>query len=301
MNLPWGEQHATGLDGDKSKGPLFAFAGPQAGVNGAMGVRLAFILAVGLLVPGPLAAQPAVTEPVSKGSAPTGPLNGDSEPPLATQETSSEEAAPSEESPTDAPSPETTETEQGKQGEGEQAPHDPNEDWDDEDEIPREPFRPHFETERTPPPDPAKAQEGAFRQGRLRLGLGFGGARSDQEGWLVLGVNAGYFLADGLEAHADTGFWLIGDPFLFTVSPGLRYVFHMVPEVKPYIGGFYRRYVAGGSTAGADGVGGRAGVLFMTGLRSHFGGGVIYERIIQDHLFTQRNQVYPEILLSLVF
>jgi hypothetical protein len=146
-----------------------------------------------------------------------------------------------------------------------------------------------------------------FDRGRLRIGGMIGWAQASTYtgsiNWFILGVGVGYNVLDGLEPHVDTTFW-IGDPFVTTLTPGLRYVFHMVPVVKPYVGGFYRHYFVSGNDYGwddSDALGGRAGVYFMTGPMSYFGGGIIYEHFLDENLFSEVDQVYPEITIAIAF
>jgi len=120
------------------------------------------------------------------------------------------------------------------------------------------------------------------------------------QSWFILGVGAGYYVLDGLEPHADTTFW-IGDPFLATLTPGIRYVFHMVPMVKPYVGTFYRHYFVDGPLRDTDSIGGRAGINFMLNDFSYVAGGLVYEHFLDDDLFTEPDQFYPEIMVSVSF
>jgi len=154
-----------------------------------------------------------------------------------------------------------------------------------------------------PPPKPP-SPAGPFARGRLRVGgmIGFstavGGGTS--RSWFILGVGAGYYVLDGLEPHADTTFW-IGDPFLATLTPGIRYVFHMVPMVKPYVGAFYRHYFVDGPLGDTDSIGGRAGVNFMVNDFSYVAGGLVYEHFLDEDLFAEADQFYPEIMISVSF
>jgi len=159
------------------------------------------------------------------------------------------------------------------------------------------------EPEQTLEPAPPSAA-GPFARGTIHVGgtIGFsttvGGSSS--RSWFILGVGGGYFFLDGLEAHADTTFW-IGDPFLATLTPGVRYVFHMVPVVKPYVGTFYRHYFVTGVLSDSDSLGARGGVNFMLGRNSYLAGGVIYEHFLDDALFENPDQVYPEITIAIAF
>lgn len=157
-----------------------------------------------------------------------------------------------------------------------------------------------------PPTEPPKIPS-PFDQGRVRLGVVLGWAQASSGfstiNWVLLGLSGGYYVLDGLEPNLGTSFW-IGDPFIATVSPGLNYVFHMVPTVKPYVGGFYRHYfVTDNSFAwdDTDSIGARGGVYFMIAPMSYFGGGVAYEHFLDENLFSNVDQVYPEITISIAF
>jgi len=156
------------------------------------------------------------------------------------------------------------------------------------------------------PPAPPKIPS-PFDQGSIRLGLVLGWAQASTGftsiNWFLLGVAGGYYVLDGLEPNVGVNFW-IGDPFISTVSPGLNYVFHMVPTVKPYVGGFYRHYFVTDNRYAwddTDSIGARGGVYFMVSPMSYFGGGIAYEHFLDENLFSNVDQVYPEITLAIAF
>jgi hypothetical protein len=154
------------------------------------------------------------------------------------------------------------------------------------------------------PPAKPPSTAGPFAKGSIHVGGTIGVSTtvggSSSRTWFILGVGAGYFFLDGLEAHGDTTFW-IGDPFVATLTPGVRYVFHMVPVVKPYVGTFYRHYFVTGVLSDSDSLGARGGVNFMLGHNSYVAGGVIYEHFLDDALFENPDQVYPEITIAIAF
>jgi hypothetical protein len=151
------------------------------------------------------------------------------------------------------------------------------------------------------PEPPSARPRSPFDQGTLRIGIGLGFASSYSEDWMILGLGLGAFVLDGLEAHLDTTFWVIGDPFLATLTPGVRYVLHFVPKVKPYIGGFYRHYFVGNDNLDTDAIGGRVGIDFMTSQMSYFGAGMVYEHFLNTNLFSDQDQFYPEITFAFSF
>jgi hypothetical protein len=153
---------------------------------------------------------------------------------------------------------------------------------------------------------PARAQSAEavynpFAQSRVRASVVAGLSSSGDETYLILGGGAGYYLTDGLELGLDTDVWLIGDPTVWNVTPGLLYVFYMVPTVKPYLGTFYRHAFVFDSED-LDSIGGHAGLYFVTG-RVYLGVGAVYEHWLgcDDDSFTDCDAVYPELVLAFSF
>src|SRR5262245_6040755 len=108
----------------------------------------------------------------------------------------------------------------------------------------------------TPPPPPPEDQSedsggdrsaGPFSRGSIRLTALIGTGSTVSDTYLILGAGAGYFLVDGLELGLDYEAWILASPVFHRVSPETKYVFHMVPVIKPYVGVFYRHtFVTGG-------------------------------------------------------
>ena len=137
---------------------------------------------------------------------------------------------------------------------------------------------------------------GAFDGGLGRISLIAGTGSSVGDDYLLLGGGLGYFIADGLELGLDYEAWLIGDPTVHRLSPGARYVFHFVPVVKPYVGGFYRHAFVS-NREDVDYAGARAGLYLSPGKsRLSFGAGAVYERVLDcsDGLIVECDSVYPE-------
>lgn len=145
---------------------------------------------------------------------------------------------------------------------------------------------------------------GPFARGGLRLSVVLGGGTDFDDDYLILGGGIGYYLLDGLELSAQGAAWLVGDPFLATVSPGLTYAFIMVPQAHPYLGVFYRHYFIGDGFDDLDTYGARGGVYLTVGQRGFVGAGVVYERRFdcdEDVLWRDCNQWYPELTVAFVF
>lgn len=148
---------------------------------------------------------------------------------------------------------------------------------------------------------PRPKRPSPFDQGTFSVGVGLGMASSSTEDWMILGLGVGYFVVDGLQVQLDSTYWVIGYPFLATVTPGVRYVLHFVPKVKPYIGGYYRHYFVGNDNEDTNSIGARLGVNFMTGRMSYFGAGMVYEHFLDTKFFRDQDQFYPEITFAFSF
>lgn len=152
---------------------------------------------------------------------------------------------------------------------------------------------------------PAGAQRveddaGPFSAGSLRLSVGAGGQFGGGQSYFILGAGAGYYLVDGLELSLDSEFWIGGDPFVTKLSPGVRYVLHFIPTVKPYVGAFYRHWFVGGGFDDQDSLGVRGGLFLVSG-RLYFGVGVAYETLLgcEDDGAFECGAIYPELSLAL--
>lgn len=140
-----------------------------------------------------------------------------------------------------------------------------------------------------------------FARNRVRASVGVGVSSSGRDTYMQLGVGVGYFLTDGLELGLGTDLWLIGDPTIINVTPGLTYVFHQVPVVKPYLGTFYRHAFVF-DFPDLDSIGGRGGLYFVAD-HAYVGAGLVYEHWLgcEDNGFVGCDEVYPEIVLAITF
>jgi hypothetical protein len=146
---------------------------------------------------------------------------------------------------------------------------------------------------------------GPFAQGRTRISVVLGSATGGFDStYLILGAGVGFFVLDGFAVEVDAQAWLFGDPFTATVTPGLRYIFWMVPKVNPYVGAFYRHYFIENPFDDFDTYGARAGLLLQIGGNGYLGAGAVYERRFScdnDEFRSDCDQWYPEITFSLSF
>ncbi len=137
-----------------------------------------------------------------------------------------------------------------------------------------------------------------FDEGNISVSGGLGVQVSEGGSYVVVSIGAGYFVAKGLELSLTTAAWLAHDPFVATFTPGTRYVFWQVPEIHPYIGGFYRYWYVGQDFDDQQSVGGRLGITTVQ-RNVAISGGVVYERVITDCF--DCSSIYPEMSFSFSF
>jgi hypothetical protein len=122
-----------------------------------------------------------------------------------------------------------------------------------------------------------------FDQGRFRVSAFFGflGAASGfNNTYFMAGVGIGYFVLPGLEVGAQIDEWFGSPPNVTRIAPELKYVFDIVDVVKPYIGGFYRRWFLSNDAANLNTAGGRAGLIIVSSPRTYVSAGAAYERVL---------------------
>jgi hypothetical protein len=225
------------------------------------------------------AAGAASAPPAAGAAAPTGAAEPAATAPTGTAPPPEQAGPPPEPTPTAAPPPEPAPT---------AAP-------------PPEPPPPLVLGEDASADQAPEDTRGPFSRGAIRLTLLLGTGSSATDQYFILGGGVGYYLLDGLEVGFDYEAWLFGDPVMHRLSPELRYVFHMVPVIKPYIGTFYRHTFVTGGYDDLDYVGGRVGVFYIPKQsRIYLGGGAVYERLLDcdSNSFVDCDTVYPEIAIG---
>jgi hypothetical protein len=141
-----------------------------------------------------------------------------------------------------------------------------------------------------------------FSKGSARLSLLFGSNTAFNQDYSVIGIGAGYYVTDGLEAGLDAETWQGNSPRIYRISPELRYVLYSVEPVKPYAGIFYRRTFIE-DHGGHNEAGVRAGGIVLAGQRAYFGAGVVYEQRLNcdRSIYSSCSDVYPELMFAVMF
>jgi len=117
-----------------------------------------------------------------------------------------------------------------------------------------------------------------------------------------VGATFGWSVLRGLELGVDASALLIEAPFIFQLTPGVRYVFVDVPFLQPYVGFLYRRSFIDGDDDLST-MGGRVGVSWDSGEGLSLSGGLAYERAFdcEETRFNGCNGFHPELTISAVF
>ena len=156
-------------------------------------------------------------------------------------------------------------------------------------------------TEAGPAPHQEARSAGPFSRGAVRLTATAGTGILRYDSYLLLGAGVGYFLVDGLTVGIDYLAWIGGTPFVQQVSPEIRYVFHFVPIVQPYVGNYYRHaFIA--DYDDLDYIGTRAGVYWVPSQsRVYVGAGAAYERALacNDSAVTDCDVFLPELAIGI--
>lgn len=146
------------------------------------------------------------------------------------------------------------------------------------------------------------AERDPFSAGSTRLAVIVGNGYAFDNSYLIIGVGAAYFLANGLDLGLDMEFWTGSNPNITKISPRVDYVFNTGGPLRPYAGLFYRRTMIDG-WEDLDSMGGRAGLFFTSGRGLYFGAGLVYENYLDCDTarYTSCDDTYPEFIIAFSF
>jgi len=146
------------------------------------------------------------------------------------------------------------------------------------------------------------ADQDAFSAGSTRLSVVIGSGYAFDKSYVILGVGAAYFIANGLDVGLDFESWTGSSPGITKVSPRLDYVFGTGGPLRPYAGVFYRRTMISGYND-LNSIGGRAGLYYMSGKGVYLGAGLVYESYLSCNTATYSScsDTYPEIVVAFTF
>jgi hypothetical protein len=138
-----------------------------------------------------------------------------------------------------------------------------------------------------------------FDQGRMNITAVGGTTSNFDKRYYAIGAGFGYFVLDGLEL-AIRGVHQFGDgPSISQVQPSVRYVVQPLvgrTPLIPYVGAFYNHWFVGDGFTDVDALGGRVGLLYISG-RVLLGLGVAVERTVSECVEACWD-VYPDFTLA---
>ncbi|MBA3503738.1 MAG: hypothetical protein M4D80_31120 [Myxococcota bacterium] len=152
-----------------------------------------------------------------------------------------------------------------------------------------------LEVEPPPPPTP-------FDQGKMNLSIGGGSTSNFDRRYFAIGGGFGYFVLDGLELGIAAVHQFGDGPSISQIQPRVRYVVQPLVgrfPLIPYVGAFYNHWFIGDGYTDVDGIGGRVGLIYLSG-RLLLGLGVAVERTVSE-CAEDCTAVYPDFSISLSF
>jgi len=136
---------------------------------------------------------------------------------------------------------------------------------------------------------------GPFDKESVTGTLAIGSGTILNEDYVILGLGAGYFFADGFQVGLEVNSWLGGDPSIYEVTPKLTYVYENESVIKPYLGVFYNRtFIENQDDSNALGY--RLGFYSAIGKKSYIGIGAVFSELqdCQDSPFIDCSSTYTE-------
>jgi hypothetical protein len=143
---------------------------------------------------------------------------------------------------------------------------------------------------------------GMFSKGSKQFTVMGGAGSSFDESYFVLGIGAGYYLANGWNVELQLESWMDGDPGIFKATAATNYVFYRLKRFSPYAGVFYR-YTDIEDRDSLDSAGVRAGVYMAVGRNGYAGFGMVYESYMDcnSRIYVSCDTTYPEVSFAFSF
>ena len=141
-----------------------------------------------------------------------------------------------------------------------------------------------------------------FVKGNSSVGVVLGAGSSNNESYTVAGINADYFISDGLSIGAGYRGWFGIDPTVNQLTVSSNYYLPIAKKFHPYIGGFIRETFVSG-TQDYESYGARGGLAVTMSKNSYMSFGYIYEKYgnCTETAFRECSNSYPELVFSLSF
>jgi len=151
-------------------------------------------------------------------------------------------------------------------------------------------------------PASASGMGGMFGQGRTQFSLGAGNGYAFDNNYFVIGAGVSHFVLDGVGVGLSLEKWSGGGPGITKYSPFAQYVFYWIPDLQPYVGGFYRHAVIEG-LPNINSVGVRGGIYIASTPNTYVSVGIVYESYLdcQQSIYQTCSETYPDLGLIFAF
>jgi hypothetical protein len=139
-----------------------------------------------------------------------------------------------------------------------------------------------------------------FDKGSLSVGVVAGSGSSDNNSYVIAGVNGDYFIMDGLSVGVGYRAWLGNDSTQHQFTLSSTYYIPIDNNFHPYIGLFGRETIV--ENFNISSYGGRVGFVVAMSQNSYAGVGYVYEEYTECKSFMlECSSSYPEFVFSLSF
>ena len=138
-----------------------------------------------------------------------------------------------------------------------------------------------------------------FVKGKSNIGVSVGTASNYGKDYLLVGINASYFVVDNLSMDLYYRGWFNATPTQHELSVGTNYYLPLAKKFRPYGGVFVREvFVSDYKDYGSYGV--RGGVAMINTASTYLSIGYAYEKYTHC-TFEKCSNSYPEITAGLSF
>jgi len=139
----------------------------------------------------------------------------------------------------------------------------------------------------------------AFSKSNVSLGILLGSSSIGTQNYTVAGVSINYFIIDDLSVGLGYESWFNGNPSIQKLTLESTYYIPASEEVRPYIGGLYRRVLISG-LPDVNAYGYRAGVAFIKD-NILVSVGMVQEKYETQGNLSSDTQSYAEIVFGIGF
>ena len=147
--------------------------------------------------------------------------------------------------------------------------------------------------------DSYKDSSALFSQNSTSMGVLLGTSSIGPQNYTVAGISVNYFVIDDLSVGLGYETWFNGNPNIQKLTLESTYYVPLHEEIRPYLGGLYRRVLISGLTD-VNAYGYRAGLGFIRG-NILMSVGLVQEKYDTQWNLSSDTQSYAEIVFGIGF